>query len=687
MFREPVDRRESADQPWAPIPGPGAIPNPADPYPETPPRRPWWRRTLARIFTWPRLIAGFILLVFLTIGWLAFTAPLSRSLRPIAPPTVTLLAANGQVIARRGAITDRPVDVRRLPAHVGNAFVAIEDRRFYRHWGVDPWGIMRAAWHNALAGGVREGGSTITQQLAKLVFLNADRTAGRKAREMLIAFWLEAWLSKQDILSRYLSDAYFGDNVYGLRAAARHYFSVEPERLTVGQSAMLAGLMKAPSRLAPSTNLAGARAREKVVLAAMVNAGLLDRARAAAAPPVTLRLRPTPEAPGGGYFADWVLPAARAQGDEDDAYAAQTVRTTLDARMQRAAERAAAQAAAPGMQVAIVAMKPDGQVVAMVGGRRYADSPFNRAVQARRQPGSTFKLFVYLAALRAGLSPDDRVEDRPLTINGWSPVNADRRYQGDITLRQAFARSSNVAAVRLAQKVGPQAVAQAAQDLGIASPLTVDASIALGTSGVTLLELTSAYASVAAEAYPVRPRGLPDDHEGWLARFRNRQHGFGGSQEAMLRDLLSATVKQGTARAAALDRPTFGKTGTTQDNRDALFVGFSGGIVTGVWVGRDDNKPMKGIAGGGLPARIWRSFMSDATGARPLGQKAPESVDPDAFDHILDGAFDNIQAGNLQIGDIGLHIGRDGVAITRRAQDERRREERPADGRDDGADD
>jgi penicillin-binding protein 1A len=629
---------------------------------------PVTRRSLLRRLLTPKRVMLAVLLLFLSLlAWLAITAPLSRSLRPIAPPTITLLAADGQVIARRGAIVDRPVDVRRLPPYVGNAFVAIEDRRFYHHWGVDPHGMARALWHDLRARGMREGGSTITQQLAKLVFLSSDRNVGRKAREMLIAFWLEARLSKQEILSRYMSEAYFGDNVYGLRAAARHYFDVAPEDLSLGEAAMLAGLMKAPSKLAPSTNLAGARDREALVLGAMVSAGLLPAERAQAVPPVRLHLHAAPDAPNGGYFADWVLPAARAGGD-DDAYAAQTVRTTLDARLQRAAEAATSHGLPAGTQVALVAMKPDGRVVAMVGGRHYDGSPFNRAVQASRQPGSTFKLFVYLAALRAGMTPDDRIDDKPITIAGWSPVNADRKYRGRITLREAFARSSNVAAVRIAQKVGPRAVVSAARDLGITSPLPADdVSIALGTSGVTLLELTSAYASVANGAYPVRPRGLPQVDEGWLDRLRNRQRPIDDHTEAMLRDLLSATVNQGTARAAALDRPVFGKTGTTQDNRDALFVGFSGGLVTAVWIGRDDNQPMKGIAGGGAPARIWRTFMAEALGARPVGAKAPGSTDPDALDHLLDEAgLTNLHLDNLQIGNvsIGLHVDHDGLHVS-----------------------
>jgi penicillin-binding protein 1A len=591
----------------------------------SPSRRRWW---------WPwrmrHVVAGIAAVLMALFAWLAVTAPLSKSLRPIAPPSVTLLSVQGNAIARRGAVIDRPVDVAKLPAHVPEAFLAIEDRRFYSHWGIDPRGIARAAWHNLRAGGVREGGSTITQQLAKVAFLEADRTLFRKAQEVLIAFWLEAWLTKQEILSRYLSNVYFGDNVYGLRAASLHYFSKQPERLGIGEAAMLAGLVKAPSRLAPSGNLAGARARQTLVVAAMQQAKFINAATARGVRPARLHLRPVRDVPTGTYFADWVMPAARDRAG--DFYTEQSVATTLDSRLQAAAERAVARAGLGGAQVALAAMRPDGRVVAMVGGRRYADSPFNRATQALRQPGSTFKLFVYLAALRAGMTPNDEIEDAPLTIDGWKPANADGRYRGRITLREAFARSSNVAAVRLAERVGRDQVIRAARDLGITSPLKPGPTLALGTSGVTLLELTSAYAAVAAEAYPVAPHGLPEEEKGWLQAFWSGQHHFDRSQSEMLRVLLAATVSAGTARAASLPVRAYGKTGTTQDNRDALFIGFAGDLVTGVWVGNDDNSPLHGVYGGGAPARIWRDFTARALGiAPPPGRPAfkPEDILPD----------------------------------------------------------
>ncbi|SFR80581.1 transglycosylase domain-containing protein [Sphingomonas jatrophae] len=631
---------------------PPVIVEPAAP-PPPPRRRPWW----------PRAVAAALLLLFVAAAWLAITAPLSRSLRPTAPPSVTLLAADGTPIARKGAIIDRMVDVGTLPDHVGNAFVAIEDRRFYSHWGIDPRGILRAAWSNMRAGGVVEGGSTITQQLGKVAFLDSDRTMARKLREAMIAVWLELWLTKREILSRYLSNVYFGDNVYGLRAAAQHYFSKSPEKLSVSESAMLAGLMKAPSRLAPSTNLSGARARQKLVVAAMAREGFLTEREARAARPARLRLRRIRTLPTGTYFADWAMPAARDKAGA--VYAEQTVRTTLDSRIQKAAVRAVNRAALGQAQVAIVAMRPDGRVVAMVGGRDYKASSFNRATQARRQPGSTFKLFVYLAALRAGMTPDDMVEDEKVTVDGWTPENNDRRYRGAITLRRAFALSSNVAAVRLAEQVGRDRVMKAARDLGIRSPLTERPSVSLGTSGVTLIELTAAYAAVAAGNYPVLPQGLPPAEaaeRGWLQSLWDRRHRLSTRERDMLLDLLAATVREGTGRAAALAEPSFGKTGTTQDHRDAIFVGFAGDLVTGVWVGRDDNKPIPGMTGGTLPARIWRDFMAEAIGSRPLARPKPV-VDPEP---------DVTELGDLNIStDFGgmsfdLGVGEDGLDIRAR---------------------
>src|SRR5690242_5994378 len=611
-----------------------------------------------------------VILFVLIVAWLAITAPLSKSLQPPTPPSITLLAADGTPIARRGAIIGKPVDAANLPDYVPNAFVAIEDRRFYHHWGIDPRGILRAALHNMRAGGVREGGSTITQQLAKNAFLDADRNMGRKLREVMISFWLEAWLTKNQILSRYLSNVYFGDNVYGLRAASEHYFDREPADLTVGQAAMLAGLVKAPSALAPTGNLKGARAREAVVVAAMRENGFITRAQALKAKPAVLHVRRVKQLPNGTYFADWVLPEARDNAGE--VRSETTVRTTLDTRLQKAAERAVARAGLHKAQVALVAMKPDGTVVAMVGGKSYADSPFNRATQALRQPGSTFKLFVYLAAMRDGMTPESTIEDKPVTIGNWSPENAEKRYRGTITLRQAFAVSSNVAAARLIQKVGVSSVIRAARDLGISTPIPNEATIALGTANVSLLELTSAYAAIAAGDYPVQAQGLADPKQkGWLEQFTHGAHSIPRRIQNEMRDLLAASVEDGTSRKAALPGvQTFGKTGTTQDSRDALFVGFANGLVCGVWVGNDDDSPNPGLAGGGIPARIWHDFMSQALGLAPraVQQPAADEDEGDAGDANIAIPDDGAVAveGNFTGLGLDLKIGRNGdISLSR----------------------
>ncbi|PZU56923.1 MAG: penicillin-binding protein [Sphingobium sp.] len=615
-----------------------------------PPPTPFAKKL--KIMVW--VLAALLALFMALVAWLAITAPMSRSLQPIAPPSITLMSQDGKMIARKGAIIDKPVTIAALPAHVPQAFMAIEDRRFYDHWGIDPRGIARAMWRNMWAGGTKEGGSTITQQLAKGVFLNNDRTMGRKLREVLIAFWLEAWLSKDQILERYLSNVYFGDNVYGLRAASLHYFNRQPERLTIPQAAMLAGLLKAPSRLAPTANLSGARERARLVMHAMTEAGFITQAQEQALRPAVLDVQEAPESTSGTYFADWVLPQARDKAGA--VYGAQDVVTTMDFRLQKIAEGAARRAPLGKAQVAIVTMKPDGSVVAMIGGKSYRDSAFNRAVQARRQPGSTFKLFVYLAAFRAGMTPDDMIDDTPITEGEYRPANHDGRYRGRITLRQAFAVSSNVAAVRLAEKVGVKAVIKAARDLGVTSPLGEDPSLALGTSEISLLELTQAYAAIAAGAYPVVGHGLPPEEQGWFARLMDRQRHFSDGELKMIRDLLSSAANRGTGSAAALRTSTFGKTGTTQDNRDALFVGYAGGLVTAVWVGNDDNTPLPGIAGGGLPARIWRDFT-----ARAIGEPSEEEVPEDSNEDLVNAIANvNVETG---IGNLSIGIGPNGVNV------------------------
>jgi penicillin-binding protein 1A len=599
-----------------------------------PPSRPPWRARIVK-----RGLKILALLFVLLVLWLAVTAPLSRSLQPIAAPSITLLSAEGEPIARRGAIIEEPVHVADLPPYVAQAFIAIEDRRFFHHIGLDPWGIARAMVRNLRTGGVREGGSTLTQQLARTSFLSPDRTITRKVQEALITLWLEAWLSKEEILDRYLSNTYFGDNVYGLRAAAHHYFNTDPERLTLAQAAMLAGVVNAPSRLAPTGNIEGARARARRVLRVMAEIGYITPEQAESTRPARVRAGPDRVVPTGTYFADWVLPQTRAMSDEN--YGERQIQTTLEGDLQRYAVRAIRRAGLGRAQAALVAMRLDGRVVAMVGGRDYSQSAFNRATQARRQPGSAFKPFVYLAAFRAGYTPDTMVNDVPIRLGDWQPSNYGGVYRGRITLRDALAYSSNSVAVQLQERVGRRAVIRAAHDLGITSRLRPDPSLALGTSGVSLIELTAAYAGIASGRYPIRPHGLIEPDPGWLGWTREPLRR--GRYFPMLRDSLYAVVQRGTGRAAALSIPAFGKTGTTSDYRDAWFVGFAGDLVVGVWVGNDDNTPLPGTTGGGLPARVWRAFMVDALGIRPA--RAP-TVPLDQADRATPAspAADNMQA-------------------------------------------
>jgi penicillin-binding protein 1A len=648
-----LDDDPFADIALAPLYDP--LPRQADYSPPVPPppkvRTRWW---------WIKrgLLAALALFVLLVL-WLALTAPLSKSLKPIAPPELTLLAADGTPIARNGASVDRPVAVKQLPPYVSQAFIAIEDRRFYSHWGLDPRGIARAAWSD-LTTGRTQGGSTITQQLAKFTFLTPEQNLGRKAREAFIALWLEAWLTKDQILERYLSNAYFGDNTYGLRAASMHYFYRQPEKLKLEQAAMLAGLLQAPSRYAPTDNPQKAARRMRLVLQAMAQAGYITQAQARAAPTPQVDVRPKNDLPTGTYFADWALPEARSLTEAS--YARQTIRTTLDSRLQAAARRAVEHAALGKAQVALVAMRPNGEVVAMIGGRDYAKSPFNRASQARRQPGSTFKLFVWLAALRKGMEPDDRVPNTPIVQGSYRPQNAGLRYSPTITLADAFAQSSNVAAVRLWQRAGDRAVIGVARDLGVRSPLAKgDPSLALGTSTMTLMELTAAYAGVAANHYPVVPTAFAAREPSWWERLFGRRHRFSAGQHDAMEQMLRQAINRGTGRAAALPVANFGKTGTSQDNRDALFVGYAGDLVVGVWIGNDDNTPLNGVYGGGTPAKIWRDFMAQALGLRAAPPRPRVTASPNPQGPVQPQDLPDLA--DLPIGNPQLQIHDDGAVL------------------------
>jgi len=570
------------------------------------------------IFNQVVVIFGF--LVVLCVGSYpppASLYPLEATLAPRVERQLILHADDGKIFARRGSCVDAPIRIKELPQHVIDAVLAMEDRRFYYHFGIDPQGILRAAFNNYQAERIVEGGSTITQQLAKVSYLTSEKTFDRKLKEALLVLRLEMLLSKDEILERYLSVAYFGEGCHGLRAAARHYFKKTVDSLTISEAALLVAYLRAPSRLARQHEAAWKR--HELVLQAMVETGSLD---AEALKTIERAKIVDNSSTFGAYYADWIAQTVdKTHGDMSKPL---QVRTSFNPTLQKLANGVVEhimKRSAKGRrasQVALVAMRTDGRVLAMVGGRNYRDSQFNRAVQALRQPGSSFKMFVYLAALRAGAHPDMYASDEPITIGDWSPQNYGRNYRGAVSLRQAFTSSINTVAVRVSETIGRQDVITAARDLGITTPLTPTPSIALGASEVNLLELTSAYAANAANAYPVIPWGVVGLGEGEGVGSPPRQSGqwrlMVGNE---MRQLLAGTVDYGTARAARLPIRAYGKTGTSQDFRDAWFIGFAGNLVVGVWIGNDNNTSMRRVTGGSLPAQIWRKFMNDARSKDP----------------------------------------------------------------------
>ena len=588
------------------------------------------------------LKAAFASFIVLLVGsgilaWSVYAVPLDLATDRAEPvPAVIVEAADGTLIGLRGELRGTQARREDLPDHLVEAVVAIEDRRFFDHGGIDFRGIARAAWRNFRANDVVEGGSTITQQLAKIEFLSSERTLKRKANEALIALRLEARLTKDEILTRYLNNVYFGGGAVGIGAAALAYFDKSVSELTLAESAMLAGIIRAPSKANVLHNLEDAQTRANVVLSAMVEVGVLtqEEALVAKASPATANTS-APSRDGGSWFADWVLSEASAMAGPG--LGSVRAKTTLRPNWQVLAERVIREKlidAADGgtKEVAMVAMTLDGAVVAMVGGRDYTNSQYNRAVQARRQPGSAFKLFVYLAALRNGWKLGDSLLDAPLEIGDWRPENYDGNYSGQVRLDQAFAQSLNVATVRLAQDIGIESVVTAARDLGIDAELEPNMSLSLGTSAVSLLDLTGAFASVASGRMPIQPWGIvslaPTTGNGGLLAALPQQVTQPVDHQAELVQLLEGVVRNGTGRHAALDGFAAGKTGTSQDNRDAWFVGFTDQLVVGVWVGNDDDSPMPGVTGGDLPARIWQAFMAEATGLSPLviGSAIPQEA-------------------------------------------------------------
>ena len=544
---------------------------------------------------------------------------------------ITILDDRGRQIARRGLTQGAMVRAEDLPDYVPNAFIAIEDRRFRHHIGIDPIGLGRAALQNATKGHVVQGGSTLTQQLAKNLFLSPSRTFDRKIQEAMLALYLESRYSKNQLLTLYLNRVYFGAGVYGIEAAAQKFFGKHAGELGLTEAAMIAGSVKAPARYNPIADTDASLARAQVVLRAMQDAGFIDDATRTMAQATRPRILRATGTPGAGWFADWIV--ARLNDTIGTSAEPVIVETSFDLETQTMAERAvAAGLAVDGEklnagQAALVAMTPDGAVRAMVGGREYAGSTFNRATDAVRQPGSAFKPFVYLTALEHGHTLDETVNDGPVDINGWKPQDFEGRFKGEMPLIQAFAESSNSVAAQLTAEVGPRNVAHTARRLGIASPLMEVSSLALGTSGVTPLELTGAYAAFANGGIAVQPFGiLKVRTPGGKILYARKPSGgdavMSANDNIQMTRLMTETVTTGTGKAARLeDRPTAGKTGTTQDFHDAWFVGFTADLVCGVWIGNDNNAPMVKATGGGLPARIFNQFMTPAEQnlpARPL---------------------------------------------------------------------
>ncbi|WP_200845101.1 transglycosylase domain-containing protein [Roseomonas sp. 18066] len=614
---------------------------------------------------WPLLAlgagTGVVALGFL--GWALLRIPVPPVVMAAgAPASLVLEARDGVGFAARGTLRGDPVQAARLPQPLANAVMAIEDRRFMAHGGIDLRGIARAAWRNASGDRRPEGASTITQQLARMSWLSQERSLTRKVQEALLSVWLERQLPKEEILARYMNAAYFGAGAVGADAAARRYFGKPAGEISLAEAAMLAGLLRAPSALSPIRNREGAEARAGLVLGALQETGAATPEAVAAARAERIALQAPPEMlPGRGYFADWA--EAEARRLVGPAAVDLMVRTTLDPRLQDLAERVIATrlgrdgARLKAGQAALLALSPDGAVLAAVGGRDYAASQFSRITQARRQPGSLFKLFVYAAALEAGFRPDQVVQDQPVTIGDWSPGNANGRFRGPVTLRDAFAHSINTVAVQLQEAAGRPQVAAMAHRLGVTGEIGLNPSMALGTSGATLVEMTAAYGSV----------GFGQRVEPWLiqeVRARDRalytrptpREGTppipAAVQQGML-DMMLATVRDGTGRAARLDRPVAGKTGTTQDSRDAWFIGLTADAVVGVWVGNDDNSPMADVSGGGLPAAIWHDFMAEAdklrTAAAPSAATAPPEAAATPAERI-EGIPGLVDTGTLVIG-------------------------------------
>jgi penicillin-binding protein 1A len=545
---------------------------------------------------------------------------------------IRVRAANGAVLVSLGPSFGKWLPYDQIPPEMRAAIISTEDRRFRSHIGVDPIGIARSLAVRVQSGHWRQGGSTITQQLARNIFLTNNRTFVRKIKEAILALALERKFTKDQIIELYLNRVYFGGGAYGIDAASRKFFGHGADHLSLGEAAIIAGLVKAPSNYSPTADIEAARSRSGVVLQTMAENGFISREAAESVNPAQVRIEKTTSNNSVRYFTDWALP----QLDQliDQTQDPIDVWTTLDPGMQAAADRAIAANAPDGAQGALVSIDRDGAVRAMVGGKDYVNSIYNRATQATRQPGSAFKLFVYLSALESGMKPTDTIVDEPVTINGWSPRNAERENVGAVTLREAFSRSLNTISAKIGLQLGFSTIADMARRFGISTPISTYPSMVLGTSDVRLIELTRAFAEVDNKGVAVTPYGIRKviTADGRLLYSHENDEGrvlVAPWVAAEMTDLLQSAVLSGTGRAAQLGRPVAGKTGTTTSNKDGWFIGFSSGLTTGVWMGRDDARTVPGLQGGTAPARAFHDFMTVAVANRPVEQFETQVPIPD----------------------------------------------------------
>jgi penicillin-binding protein 1A len=548
---------------------------------------------------------------------------------------IRIRAADGTVIQSLGPSFGRWLTINQLPSEMKDAMVAVEDRRFYMHPGVDPIGITRSFYARAVQGRWTQGGSTITQQLARNIYLNSNKEFGRKIREIILALAMETKFSKDRILELYLNKVYFGGGAYGIDAASRKFFDHGAENISLAEAAIIAGLVKAPSRYAPTADAQAAVDRAEVVVAVMQDTGMITATEAAGVKPADVKLAAESPQNSVRYFTDWILPQLNGLIDETEKPI--DVWTTLDLKMQRAATAAIATNVPRGAQGALVSIDRDGAVKAMVGGTDYVSSNYNRAVTAVRQPGSAWKLFVYLTALEAGFRPEDMVEDKPVEIDGWQPKNSGGKYAGSISLRTAFAYSKNTVAAQIGQEVGASSIASMARRFGITTPINTQPSMVLGTSEARVIDMTQAFAAVAAKGRKVTPYGISkvttiDGETLYAAKPSSSVQLVDDWVAGAMTDLMQSAVATGTGRAANIGRPVAGKTGTTSSNKDGWFLGFSSGLATGVWMGRDDARSIGGLEGGRAPAQAWAAYMRIAVANRPVEKFATEVTFPERLE-------------------------------------------------------